>query len=709
MDQLNFEVSVLKLQGQLILNDFNKYKEGDIFVRYLLLVMAVVLIPRWVIAAELQQELDEVVVTASRVSEKIKDTTVAVNVLSEPELEKVKARNPTEFLTRLPGINSHNLGGEAELTAIRVPTHFTNPYTIVLLDGVPTTSYGSGSSSQFSQMNSDNIARIEIIKGPASALYGSNAIGGIINVITKTPSPEPQVKIWSEFGDYEQWRSGLSGSGGSGPLGFNLDLSLVDSKGWRDNNALDKKAGTIKTNFTPNDESLLSFKIDFLSSEKESPGTLSEADFYSDWQHSYQTFTYSKTDKIAPALSYSYYFTESELTATLSLRYIEEEGIPNYSIRKQGPVYVGSMTTSDTQDLDLQLLYSHNFSPGRGKIITGLDMVSGSKKTNSFDLDVTKDLLLNLYTSYTLLGIAKSYDITTSVSAPYLQLEISPLENLRLIAGGRYDSAEYEVDDLLGGTGVDKKFSQFSPKIGLTYNISPSVNSYISYSEGFVVPTTSQLWTSRYDNSELQAEKAKNYEVGLRTVFWQKRLKLDTSIYSMDITNKIVVNNDPFPNTKYVNAGETSQEGVEIMAAIAPSANVRLTVAYTYTLNEYDVYTTGGIDYSGNWQPRSPKHHLNTRLTFIPTRNLEVELEMDEISSQYADDANLHQYTRPTLFNLRVGYDWKSWSAWGHILNLTDEQYAAYVSDDTAGMNLYSGAPLTVFAGLSYRFGGSNK
>lgn len=683
-------------------------------MRYFLLVVVATLVvmPSLLNAMEIQQELDEVVVTASRVSEKIKDTTVAVNVLPEAELEKVKARNPTEFLAHVPGVNSQNLGGEAELTAIRVPTHFTNPYTIVLLDGVPTSSYGSGSSSQFSQMNSDNIARIEVIKGPASALYGSNAIGGIINVITKTPTAKPQIKIWSELGDYQQWRSGLSGSGGNEKMGFNLDLSRVDSEGWRDNNSLEKRAGTIKTNLTWNEESLLSFKIDFLSSEKESPGTLSEADFYSDWQHSYQTFTYGKTDKIAPALSYNHYFVESELSATLAMRDIEEESIPNYSIRQRtyGPFprpYLGSKTTSDSQDIDLQLLYSHNLSQVRGKIITGLDMVRGSKETDSFDLTVTYDALQKLYTSYTLGSLAKSYDITTNVSAPYMQLEVSPLEKLKFIAGGRYDSAEYEVDDLVaGGAGVDKKFSRFSPKVGLTYDISPSVNSYISYASGFVVPTTSQLWTSRYDNSELQPEKAKNYEIGLRTSFWQKRLKLDTSIYSMDITNKIVVD---ATDTMYVNAGEASQEGAEIMATIAPSAWARFTMAYTYALNNYEAYVDGGIDYSGNRQPRSPKHHLNARVAVFPVRNLEVELEMDEISAQYADDANLHQYTRPTLFNLRVGYDWQKWSVWGHVLNLTDEQYAAYVSDDASGMNLYSGTPMTLFAGLSYKFGDSGK
>ncbi len=677
---------------------------------FLMMTMTVALMPRWLHGAEVQQELDEVVVTASRVSEKIKDTAVTVNVLSEPELEKVKARNPADFLSRLPGINSQNLGGESELTAIRVPTHFTNPYTIVLLDGVPAASYGSGSSSQFSQLNSDNIARIEVIKGPASALYGSNAIGGIINVITKNPSAKPQVKIWSELGDYKQWRSGLSGSGGSGPFGFNLDLSRIDSKGWRDNNRLDKKAATIKSIYTNNDASLLSFKIDLLSSENETPGTLSAADFYRDWQHSYQTFTYKKSNKFAPALSYNHYFAASEFSATLALRDIEEESIPNYSVRQlpYGPTprpYIGSKTTSDSRDVDLQLLYSHNFSQGRSKVNSGLDLVRGSNEADNYDLAVTYDPVQDLYTSYTIGALAKSYDITSKVIAPYLQLETSPLEKLRFSAGGRYDSAEYEVDDLLGGgTGGDKEFSKSSPKVGLTYDISASLNGYLSYAEGFIVPTTSQLWTSRYDNSDLAPEKAKNYEVGLRSSFMRNRLKVDGSIYAMDITDKIVVD---ATDTMYINAGETSQEGVELMATYAPLALARLTVAYTYALNKYQVYSTGGIDYSGNYQPRSPKHHLNARLTLVPARDLEVELEVDEISAQYADDANLHEYNRPTLLNLRVGYAWQSWSVWGHILNLTDETFAAYISDDAADMNLYPGAPRTIFAGLSYRFGGN--
>ena len=668
---------------------------------------SILLLAAPVLAAEVRQELDEVVVSASRVSEKVKDTPVAVSLFTEQDLEKVKARNPEEILSRVPGINSQGFGGESELTAIRVPTHFTNPYTIVLIDGVPTSSYGSGSSSQFLGLNSNSIARIEVIKGPASALYGSNAIGGIINVITKEPTAEPQGKIWTEGGEYGQFRSGLSGSGGHGKMGFNLDLSLVDSDGWRDHTSLDKKAASIKVNYAATDTSIFSFKTDLVSSENDSSGSITEADFKTDWQHSYHTFAYNKSDKISPVVIYNMYLDNGEFSTTLALRDEKEESIPNYSIRRQGPVYVGTLDETETTDMDLQLLYSHNFSQWRGKVNTGLDIVRGAKDAKSYSLSVTKDTATNTYTSYTFVGLDKSYDIDTEVTAPYVQVELSPVEKIRFSAGGRYDSASYDVDDRKDdSTGGEEKFSRFSPKAGITFDVNDSLNGYISYSDGFVVPTTSQLWTSRYDNKDLDPEKARNYEVGIRSLLWQKRVRLDCSLYTMTIKDKIVVNDTDM----YINAGESSQDGAEIMATILPHDKVRLDVAYTYARNKYDSYTTGGIDYSGNMQPRSPRNHLNARVTLLPLLGLEVEFEMDDTSSQYADDANLHKYNRPTLYNLRASYDWKNWKVWAHVLNLTDEEYATYVSYSAsdASMNMYSGAPRTVYAGLSYSFGERN-
>ena len=159
---------------------------------------------------------------------------------------------------------------------------------------------------------------------------------------------------------------------------------------------------------------------------------------------------------------------------------------------------------------------------------------------------------------------------------------------------------------------------------------------------------------------------------------------------------------------KYINAGETSQQGVEVSAELKPVDYASLSISYTYSRNEYEEYIDGGVDYSGNTMERSPNNRLNARIAVLPLQDLWIELEMDAISSQYSDPANTHEYSRPTLFNLRANYDWQEWSFWGHVLNMTDQKYASYVSysssDDTT--TLFSGAPLTFIAGISYKWGG---
>lgn len=661
-------------------------------------------------AEDVKQELDEVVVTASRVEEKLKEAPVTINVVSEQEMEKIKPRNAAQVLQRIPGINSSSLGAESALTSIRIPTHFTNPYTLVLIDGVPTAGYGSGNAGSFSEINSDNIARIEVVKGPASALYGSNAIGGIINIITKDPSAKPQVKLWTELGSYDQWTSGLNGSASGEKVSFNIDLNYINSDNWREQSAVDKKTGNIKLNYVPTDQSLLTFKLDYVNFDNESSGTLREDDFDADWQQSYQTFTYAKMDKFSPLLSYTHYFDTAEFKTTLALRVLDHEVLPNYGIRPQGPGrYVGSLSEIEDNDVDLQFLYSQDSDFWRSKIIAGVDLEQGNTETDTHSLSVTWDRSVNKYTDYRMGRLSKSYDVTTKVGAPYLQLQASPTEHLRLTAGGRYDSLKYEVDDKLGtGDSGDMDFSHFSPKIGATYDITTSLNSYISYSEGFVVPTTSQLFTSSWANSNLEPEDAQNYEIGVRSFFWERKFALDVALYSMDITEKIVTKDINSYIKKYVNAGETSQQGVEISAELKPVDYTRLSIAYTYSRNEYEEYITGGVNYSGNTMERSPEHRLNARIAVLPLQDLWIELEMDAISSQYSDPANTHEYSRPTLFNLRANYDWQEWSFWGHVLNLTDQKYASYVSysssDDTT--TLFSGTPLTFIAGISYKWGG---
>lgn len=684
------------------------------------LVVLATVSPTMTMAADVSQELDQVVVTASRVEEKRKDAPVTINVRDNEEIERVKYRNPSEILTQIPGITSHNFGGDSEITSIRVATHFTNPYTIVLLDGVPVSNYGSGSSGQFAEINSDNISRIEVIKGPASALYGSNAIGGVINIISKDPASKPQVKAWSEFGRGDKWRSGVSGSASGEKASFNMDLSYIDSDGWRDNSNLDKKSANIKVQ-VPISESLLTFKIDYLNKDNQSPSTLSEADFEQDWQHSYHDLSLNKTDKISPSLSYSYFFDEAEFKTTLALSDMDSESRPTYGInivnfkpwlpgfipQPYVGLYKGRYNETEEKAANLQFLYSRDLTALNSKIIVGLDNERSSTDFVSQDIYYTNDLAQNAFTSFITGDIGSSEEITTKMSAPFLQLQVSPIDKLKLTAGGRYDSIKYEIEDRLDSTNNgEKKFDQFSPKLGLTYDFTPNFNSYLAYSKGFVVPTTSQLFTSSGANADLNPEKATNYEIGIRSALLQGKLGLDLALYSMDITDKIVSSGTSAWSTlPYINAGETSQRGLEATAVYAPIDMVKMTMAYTYARNKYETYSISQPEYNGKTVERSPKHHLNLRIAVMPIDGLEVELEMDEISSQYNDQTNDFEYTRPTLFNLRSTYKMEKWSVWAHIQNLTDKHYATYVSGSGSDPSFYSGTPLSLFVGASYTWG----
>lgn len=666
-----------------------------------------------------QQELDEVVVTASRVAEKVKETPTTMNIVTSKEIEEVKFRNPSEILNRLPGIYTHDFGGESELTSIRVPTHFVNGYTMVLVDGVPTTSYGTGSSGQITDLDDRNIKRIEIIKGPSSALYGSNAIGGIINIITKDPSPEPEVNFWGEVGEYDQYTGGVSASGSGQKVSYYIDVNYKDSKGWRDHSAITKKVGSAKFQFAPTESSLLGVKLELLSSENESAGSLDEAAFVKDWQYSYYTDSIAKTtmDKYVGTITYDYYLQNGEFKTVLNVRKIDHTTLPHYNIRQAtygpNPTYLGYYNDIQGLDTNLQMLYSRDMSFWRSKLIVGIDAEYGGTETDQDLLDVQRDNtdpILYTYTSYTVTGDNKWLDVTTKVASPYLQLAATPVERLRITAGGRYDTVTYEVDDKLnGGTPADisdeKDFSKFSPKVGVTYELSNNLNTYASYSEGFVVPTESQLFTSSNSNDQLDPEKAKNYEIGLRSFFWEGKIDFDIAAYFMKIQDKIVQTDRRSP---YYNAAETSMKGIETVLTFRPVDMLSLTCAYTYARNKWETYfvnTGSGLaDYSGNTQPRSPEHHFNIRLTLMPFEGFEAELEVDKISSQYGDDANEVTYSRPTLVNLRTSYDWKNWSFWGHIMNLTDEKYATYLSGEADDMGYYSGRPRTFFAGLSYRW-----
>ncbi len=106
--------------------------------------------------------------------------------------------------------------------------------------------FGGGTNGFIDEGNTSDIERIEVIKGPASALYGSNALGGVINIITRKPPLESEYKVWGEVGAYDRQRGGVSAAGTNNLFGYFVDANFLESDGWRDRRAKSRKAISAK-------------------------------------------------------------------------------------------------------------------------------------------------------------------------------------------------------------------------------------------------------------------------------------------------------------------------------------------------------------------------------------------------------------------------------------------------------------------------------
>ncbi|MCP3668832.1 MAG: TonB-dependent receptor plug domain-containing protein [Gammaproteobacteria bacterium] len=161
-------------------------------------------------------DLGEISVTvSSRVATDIQDAPAAISVIGEEELDIVKFTDATdELMKRIPGYSmSRNL---------RIPIGSKN-YTANLIDGVAVgTRFGSGTIGFADDTNTLDIERIEVLRGPASALYGSHALGGAINIITRKPPLDPEFRVWGEGGEYDRQRGGVSAAGSKGSVGYFL-------------------------------------------------------------------------------------------------------------------------------------------------------------------------------------------------------------------------------------------------------------------------------------------------------------------------------------------------------------------------------------------------------------------------------------------------------------------------------------------------------
>ncbi len=642
--------------------------------------------------------LDTIVVTTSRSEEKLKEATSSVSVIERKEIEKVKfVDGLKELLPRIPGVSM--------VRNLRFPFGDKN-ITVNLRDGMNMRPFGKGFTSSLNEVNPWDIEQVEIIRGPASALYGSHATGGVINIITKKPPREPEYRLWAEGGSWGRKRAGASAGGTVGALGYHFDANILDINGWQDRTGQKDKSvsGKILWDISPSSD--LTVRAEYLDSYKETPGSLTAAEYAANWRQAHDPDTFSDKQYATLSGTFSHDFSEKSKTEiSYSLRKSWEKGMASYR-----PVLADNVFL----DHNFSMKYERNFDLFRSKLIVGTDLTHSDVNEKTY----------NGVTPAT--GIASHWDMIARVGSPFAQLQFSPLERMRFTLGGRFDYVGYSGTDLFGTRGkIKSEYKHFSKKAGVNFTLNENNNLWFGYGEGFMVPSRSRLFTSTAtlrrgrasgynSNPDLKPETSRTFEMGLRGASFGGIFGYDVSIYQTDIRDAVVGIDTGLTGTladrKYVNAGKVRGRGVESTLHLKPVKFVRFDVSHTLADNKYTRFVDQGIDYSGNTLSSSPLHHLNARMTLMPLKGLEAELEWDHISAYYTSTDNadpLGKYKRPDLFHLRLGYEHESGvSIWGKVSNLTNVKYPSRVSysSRSRSRNYTSGEARTFSLGGKVRF-----
>ncbi|MGH7574898.1 MAG: TonB-dependent receptor, partial [Longimicrobiales bacterium] len=198
------------------------------------------------LALEIQAlRADELVVSVSREAQRRAETPASIGVITSETLREVRPSHPSEIVNRVAGVWVNVTGGEGHMTAMRQPKT-TSPVYLFLEDGVPTRSTGFFNHNALYEIDVPNADRIEVTKGPATALYGSDAIGGMINVATRSPLDQDGFEATLEGGAFGFARLLASAASRHGRNGVLAEVNVTRTDGWRDGTAYDRQSGTLR-------------------------------------------------------------------------------------------------------------------------------------------------------------------------------------------------------------------------------------------------------------------------------------------------------------------------------------------------------------------------------------------------------------------------------------------------------------------------------
>ena len=658
-------------------------------------------------------QLDEIIVRATRMDKRIDEIPAAISVIAKDDIQLGRQQlGLDESLAAIPGLfmqDRYNFAQDLRI-AIRgfgARSNFGIRGVKILVDGIPESlPDGQGQSDG---IDIGSIEQIEVLRGPASSLYG-NASGGVINITSERGPDDPFVEIRLSFGEFDFQKFQLKAGGNAGRLNYLLNISDMEFDGYRTHSETESRVLNARFVYEIDNESEFGLVLNATDqSLANDPGgitlTQAQSDPTSARQQNVDFDAGEALDQQRIGLSYKKSVGERH-EIRLRNHYVWRD------FANKLPFTGGGAVQFDRFFIGGGAIYTYRGElwgrPNSLIVGTDIDRQDDDRKRFDNNLGVLGPLALD------------QTEVVTSIGV-FVQNELALSEDLALTVGLRYDEVEFDVEDHFLADGNDsgsRTLSETSPMIGVVYSPSETTNLYATISTAFETPTTTEFANPSGAggfNPNVDPQLATNYEVGIRGTLGERN-RYELSLFTIDVEDELI----PFelaaqPGRDFFsNAVKSTRNGVEISFVSQPVEGLRISIAYTYSNFEFDEFLDdNGNDFSGNALPGIPDNLFRGEVAYTHSSGFYSAIELLDVGNFFVNNANSAVNESYSVVNLRVGHadlrfgDWIL-SPFVGVNNLADEQYAANVRINAFGGRYFEPAPVRHFYGglaIRYNFG----
>ncbi len=559
--------------------------------RVLLIAVGIVTATALVAGAQEVKKLEPVVVTATKMETPAAELGSSVTVITEEELKTYHYRTLDDAVRAVPGLEVRRSGSLGKTTSLTIRGANANQVQ-VLVDGVRVKSPTTG-QAELSDISPELIERIEVIRGPQSTLYGADAIGGVVNIITKKGKGPFSATVHQEAGNYDTLNSRTWFSGSYQLLDYSFSASHLESNGQFQNDGFWQNALNLRLGLTLPRDSSLAFTLRYNRTDTDLP-----------------TRFVSTPLPIEPVIDTNNRQESETLVTALQAR---TRPLSWWETELRLGRYANTLTFVDRPDPGFPCAFPPCEFPSRLTVerreVEWLNHVHLDRwSTSSVGLEYRDESGDNQG--------GTPFHAESDTKSVFFQQQLRFFERLFLSAGFRVE------DNSVFGTSTTERGSLAYAVKGWGTKLRGGAGS------GFRAPTFNDLFFPGFSDKTLEPEESFSYDFGVDQKLWGNRIRLGLTFFQNEFTNLISIESiATAPFVKGVNAGKARSAGIEFTSEVDLLDTLVASVNYTYTDSEI-LATRHPI-------PREPAHRWNVGLTWEPLRRLSLFTQVHVVTQQW--------------------------------------------------------------------------